>query len=123
VIVGERIIVYPRICDLHTGKIITKREHDSGQDVPLKVGISEAIGGCGIASASPHTLFYRHSSIAICDLAGDSQARMFGGIRPGCWLNIICANGLVLVPESSSGCTCPYPLRCSFALINRAACN
>ena len=26
----------------------------------------------------------------------------FGGIRPGCWVNIIPANGLVLFPEASA---------------------
>jgi len=35
--------------------------------------------------------------------------------RPGCWLNIIPANGLILVPESSSGCTCGYSLQSSLA--------
>ena len=36
---------------------------------------------------------------------------IFGAIRPGCWLNLISANGLLLFPEASSGCTCSFPLR------------
>ena len=39
--------------------------------------------------------------------------------RPGCWLNIIPANGLILVPESSSGCTCGYSLQSSLAFAPR----
>jgi hypothetical protein len=39
--------------------------------------------------------------------------------RPGCWINIIPAGGLVIVPEGSSGCTCGYPLQMSLALVPR----
>jgi len=41
--------------------------------------------------------------------------------RPGCWLNIIPAGGLVMIPESSSGCTCAYPLQTSIVLIPASA--
>jgi hypothetical protein len=37
--------------------------------------------------------------------------------RPGCWINIIPAGGLVLIPESSSGCTCGFPLQTSLAFV------
>ena len=37
----------------------------------------------------------------------------FGGQRPGCWINFIPAGGLLLVPEASSGCTCPFPIVCT----------
>ncbi len=29
--------------------------------------------------------------------------------RPGCWMSIIPAQGLVVMPEASSGCTCGFP--------------
>jgi len=35
--------------------------------------------------------------------------------RPGCWINIIPAGGMVLIPEASSGCTCSFPLQTSIA--------
>ena len=47
------------------------------------------------------------------DLANDFGMMPFGGIRPGCWINVIPANGLVLFPEASAGCTCKYPLQTS----------
>ena len=53
------------------------------------------------------------------DLDRDAGVALFGGIRPGCWINMIPANGLVLIPEASVGCTCSYPLRGSFALVNK----
>jgi len=37
--------------------------------------------------------------------------------RPGCWINIIPAGGLVLVPEASSGCSCNFPVQTSFAFV------
>jgi len=40
-----------------------------------------------------------------------------GSAWPGCWINIIPAGGLVLIPEASSGCTCGYPLQTSMAFI------
>ncbi|MHC4982597.1 MAG: outer membrane protein assembly factor BamB family protein [Planctomycetota bacterium] len=117
VIVGQTVIIEPRACDLRTGRIKTRRHPISGVAVPwefLRPGHS-----CGIASASADTLFYRSFSTAICDLTDDKGLKLFGAIRPGCWLNIISANGLVLMPESSSGCTCSYPIRCSVALVRK----
>ncbi len=39
--------------------------------------------------------------------------------RPGCWLNMVPAGGLLLIPESSSGCTCAYAVQTSLAFIPR----
>ncbi len=36
--------------------------------------------------------------------------------RPGCWINMLPAAGLVLIPEASSGCTCGYSMQTSIAL-------
>ena len=36
--------------------------------------------------------------------------------RVGRWMNIVPAGGLVLIPESSSGCTCDYSMQASMAL-------
>ncbi|MEN6427941.1 MAG: PQQ-binding-like beta-propeller repeat protein [Phycisphaerales bacterium] len=117
VVVGDRIVIEPRMCDLRTGRILTRLDPISEEEVPwefLRPGHT-----CAITSASASALFYRSSSIAIYDLARDAGVALFGGIRPGCWINMIPANGLVLVPEASVGCTCSFPLRGSFALVNK----
>ncbi|MBP7050965.1 MAG: PQQ-binding-like beta-propeller repeat protein [Phycisphaerae bacterium] len=117
VVVGDRIIIEPRACDLRTGRILARVDPISDKEVPwefLRPGHT-----CAITSASASALFYRSSSIAIYDLARDAGVALFGGIRPGCWINMIPANGLVLVPEASVGCTCSFPLRGSFALVNK----
>ena len=35
--------------------------------------------------------------------------------RPGCWIGILPVGGLVLMPETSSGCTCGFPIQTSMA--------
>ncbi len=118
VVIGDKIIIEPRACDLRTGQIQTRVDPITGKQVPwefLRPGHT-----CAITSASPNALFYRSSCVAFYDLARDAGVALFGGIRPGCWINMIPANGLVLVPEASVGCTCSYPLRGSFALVNKA---
>jgi outer membrane protein assembly factor BamB len=117
VVIGNKIIIEPRACDLRTGKIQMRVDPITGRQVPwefLRPGHT-----CAISSASPDTLFYRSSCAALYDLDRDAGVTLFGGIRPGCWINMIPANGLVLVPEASVGCTCSYPLRGSFALVNK----
>lgn len=117
VVIGDRVIIEPRACDLRTGKILTRRDPIADKPVPwefLRPGHT-----CAITSASAGALFYRSSSVAFYDLARDAGVAIFGGIRPGCWINMIPASGLVLVPEASVGCTCSFPLRCSFALVNK----
>lgn len=117
VVMADRVIIEPRACDLRTGSILMRTDPISGKEVPwefLRPGHT-----CAITSASASALFYRSSSTAIYDLERDAGVAMFGGIRPGCWINMIPANGVVLVPEASVGCTCSFPLRCSFALAHK----
>ena len=64
--------------------------------------------GCGTVSAAENMLFFRTGAPALFDPTGAGEVHTFGGIRPGCYINIIAAGGLVLMPEASSGCGCPY---------------
>jgi len=114
IIVGSKIVVMPRVCDLRTGELVMREHPVTGLKVPLEV--IRPGHSCGAISASAHTLFYRSDSIGIYGLTEDSGLDLFGTMRPGCWLNTIPAGGLVLIPEASSGCTCSYPLKCSIAL-------
>lgn len=117
VVIEDRIIIEPRACDLRTGQILTRVDPITGKKVPwefLRPGHT-----CAASSASAGALFYRSHSTAIYDLARDAGVAIFGGIRPGCWINMIPAGGLVLVPEASVGCTCSFPLRCSYALAHK----
>ncbi len=74
--------------------------------------------GCGTISGSAGCLYYRDCYPCLHDLGLDSARRQLNYVsRPGCWINIVAAGGLVLIPEASSGCSCPHPLQTSFAYI------
>lgn len=45
--------------------------------------------GCGTISASGNCMFFRSGVIGIYDLLSDIGTSNWGGIRPGCWINII----------------------------------
>lgn len=72
--------------------------------------------GCGTVSASESLLFFRHSNPTILDAADTPVSRKFAGIRPGCFINIIPACGLALMPEASSGCACAYNFQTTMVL-------
>jgi hypothetical protein len=45
------------------------------------------------------------------DLGSGTYSPVTQVSRPGCWINLIPAGGLLLMPEASSGCTCEYPVQ------------
>ena len=74
--------------------------------------------GCGGVSASAQCLFWRGGNPWMYDLGPNGgPQRLTAVTRPGCWINMIPAGGLVLVPENSSGCTCGFALQTSLALV------
>lgn len=113
-VIDGKIVIEPRACDLRTGDIVTRKHPITGEEVPwefLRPGHC-----CAVSSSSTNSLFYRSYNAAFYDFKRDSGVTYFGAIRPGCWINMIPASGLLLFPEASSGCTCAFPLRCSVAL-------
>jgi outer membrane protein assembly factor BamB len=104
VIVGGTVYTDPLAYDLKTGE-------------PVRGWTFDRCGhGCGGISASAGTLFWRGGNPWRWDLKpGAEAARLNTETRPGCWLNMIPASGLLLIPEASSGCTCAYPLQTSLA--------
>jgi outer membrane protein assembly factor BamB len=78
-------------------------------------------GGCGGLTGSAYYLYGRGSNPRMYPIEVDSTRgiQLTQVTRPGCWLNIIPAGGLILVPESSSGCTCEYSLQSSLAFAPR----
>ena len=59
--------------------------------------------------ADPATLGY-------FDLKQNQKSQDYGGIRPGCWINVIPAGGLVFAPDASAGCKCSYQNQAWIAL-------
>ena len=114
VIAGDVIYAEPNAFDLKTGQPITRKHPLTGE--PVSWSFRRAYG-CGGISGSAHTLFFRSGVMGFCDLAGDSGTHNFGGVRPGCHVNVIAANGLALAPEASSSCTCAYNYQTSVAFM------
>lgn len=103
-IVGDMIYAEPCMLKLATGEVI--KDDIKGRS------------GCGTVSASEHAIIFRDGTHAIWDLKADKRAR-WSDLRPGCWLGMIPAGGLVLAPESGAGCWCagvPMETSIAFAL-------
>ena len=105
-LVGAVAYAWPYAYDLRTGRQIDGWKFDRRGH------------GCGGVTASAQCLFWRGGNPWMYDLGPDGGPQRLNKVtRPGCWLNIIPAGGLVLVPESSSGCTCSFPLQTSMAFV------
>jgi len=127
-IIGDTVYAWPYAYDLGSGRKIEgwkfeRRGH-----------------GCGGVSASAQCLFWRGLNPWMYDLGpgvspaisrkgwpsppcGSGPTRLTEVARPGCWINIIPAGGLVLIPEASSGCTCGFSVQTSMAFIPEEALN
>ncbi|HAO67971.1 MAG TPA: hypothetical protein DCR17_14945 [Verrucomicrobiales bacterium] len=78
---------------------------------------------CGTLSAGGDCLFFRATNPTVLDLSenlasGESSIKLSPS-RTGCWINIIPAGGLVMIPEASAGCVCHFSLQTSMAFLPR----
>ncbi len=105
-IIDETVYAWPYAYNLKTGRKIEGWKFDRQGH------------GCGGVSASARCLFWRGGNTWMYDLGPNGGPLQLNKVtRPGCWINIIPAGGLVLIPESSSGCTCGFPLQTSMAFV------
>ena len=100
-IVGERVYTWPLAYKLRTGEPVAGWQFGRHGH------------GCGNVSASAHCLFWRGSNPQMWDLRSGGPVRLNAVSRPGCFINMLPAGGLLLMPEASSGCTCNYPIQTS----------
>jgi len=105
-IIAETVYAWPYAYNLKTGQRIEGWEFDRRGH------------GCGGVSASAQCLFWRGGNPWMYDLGPEGGPQRLTAVsRPGCWINMIPAGGLVLIPESSSGCTCGFALQTSLAFV------
>ncbi len=103
-IIDDTVYAWPYAYNLNSGK----------QDEDWK--FDRRGHGCGGVSASAQCLFWRGNNPWMYELGPNGgPSRLNKVTRTGCWINIVPAGGLVLIPEASSGCTCGYPLQTSMA--------
>jgi outer membrane protein assembly factor BamB len=115
---GQTVYAQPHAWDLLTGKQKTVRDAKAKTDKPWTFARSY---GCGTISASTNLLLFRSATLGYRDLLSDRATANYGGVRPGCWINVIPAGGLVLMPDATTGCRCSYLNRTTIALQPRGA--
>ncbi len=72
---------------------------------------------CSDFAASSTHLFGRNGGCASIYSLADSGAtqKLSPVIRPGCYISMIPAGGIIMLPAFSSGCTCDYPIQTTIA--------
>jgi outer membrane protein assembly factor BamB len=108
IIVGDTVYVEPYAYHLATGQRTESWSLGRGGH------------GCGSISASAKMCFFRAGNPTMCELASGLKTKVTRVSRPGCWINMIPAGGLLLIPEASSGCVCDFPIQASMAFASRA---
>ncbi len=78
-------------------------------------------GACGALSTSSFCAFSRYANPRMFDLKTGEHTDLTTVLRPGCWINIIPAGGLIMIPEDSAGCICGYPIQTSITLLPRSS--
>ncbi len=99
------------VFDLHTGQ---KLKHNKDLAQQWNKGNKT----CSPATASNTALYFRMNSNFMLDIQDDYEDRKIQKLssnRPSCWMSVFQVGGLVLAPESGSGCTCGLPLQISTA--------
>ena len=115
VALGDRIVAEPVIYDLETGKRISLNPDDPDWRI-VRPG-----SGCGTMSGAGDCVFFRAVNPTLLDLnpktSGGERFQKLSPSRPGCWINVIPAAGLILIPEASASCVCHYSLQTSMAFL------
>ncbi|MCD6352319.1 MAG: PQQ-binding-like beta-propeller repeat protein [Armatimonadetes bacterium] len=114
VVVGDTIYGEPYAYDLHTGK---RKMRVHPLTLEKKPWFFRRSYGCGSVAAAPNLLAFRSGTMGFYDIADDSGLYNYGGVRAGCYVNTIAANGLVLAPPADAGCTCSYNFQTTIALM------
>ncbi|MEA2012932.1 MAG: PQQ-binding-like beta-propeller repeat protein [Verrucomicrobiota bacterium] len=104
-IVDGGIFLQGHVIDLQTGK------PKQGRKAWYRSG-----GGCGTIACSAEFSFQRYNHPTQKNLKTGVLSKLTLETRPGCWINMIPAGGMVLIPEASSGCTCAYSIQASIAM-------
>ncbi|MEX2185208.1 MAG: LamG-like jellyroll fold domain-containing protein [Pirellulales bacterium] len=106
-------IQHPVLVD---GVVFTEFQAFALADGKPQPGLPSRGHGCGAQAASLHAFFYRGGYHTMFDIQTRRQTEM-APARSGCWLGIIPAGGIVIAPETSSGCSCTHALQTSMAFV------
>jgi outer membrane protein assembly factor BamB len=107
-------LYFPEAYDLHTGKPLQQKNPLTDELGDFSPSFPRA---CSALSGSPNLLMSRSGSLGFFDLAQRSGYYHYSITRASCYINMIAAGGLVVVPEGSSSCVCGYNYKMSLALV------
>lgn len=102
------LLADPFFHDLRTGEKFVSKNPSNGRETPWSSG--PRTGGCGSISASDFMVFMRSGFTIWRDVLSGERGT-FTGVRPGCFINIIPAGGVVVQAEASSGCSCYHAVQ------------
>jgi outer membrane protein assembly factor BamB len=119
IVVDDQIVAEPWSYDLYSGVQKSRSNPVTGKDEPWSMMRSGH--HCGMMTATPNMLFFRAGFTGIYDLEQDDGTQHFAGHRTGCWINMIPANGLLMIPESSAGCVCLFSVASTIVMEPREA--
>jgi len=105
---GKELRFDTQVLDLMTGKRI--------RSIPNVRG-----SYCTPILGSPNMIAFRVGVIGYVDLTAERGTEYFGGIRPGCYVDMTPAGGLLVMSDGASGCGCSYLNQCTIALQPRDA--
>ena len=114
IMAGDTIIAEPWAYDLYTGKPKMRKHPTTGEETPWR--FIRSGHHCGHVAATENIMFFRSASTAYYDLNKDNGVTHFAGMRTGCTINMIPANGLVHIPEASAGCQCLFAIQSTVTL-------
>ena len=73
---------------------------------------------CSTFAGCPSMIMARRTSLGFFDLSQQGGTFQYPIIRSSCWINMIPAGGLVVIPEGGSSCQCAYNFKTSMALMS-----
>jgi outer membrane protein assembly factor BamB len=113
VVMHDRVIAEPYIYRLSDGQRVLPF------GVPGDWRMVRPGHSCGTLTASRECVFFRATNPTMMSLSSGTpefqRMQKLAPSRPGCWINIIPADGLVLIPEASASCVCAFSLQTSMA--------
>ncbi len=110
---GICVIAEPYMYDLATGARVVP-EGASPDWVLKRPGHS-----CGTLTGAGQCVFLRATNPTVLNLSSEASDRFqrLSPSRPGCWINMLPANGRLLIPEGSASCVCAFSLQTSIGFV------
>ena len=113
-VITDGVLYLPHAYDLRSGKPIESENALTGGTDHFVPAFPRT---CAMLSGAPNLLMSRSGSLGFFDLTQRSGYYHYPIIRASCWINMIPAGGLVVIPEGSSSCVCGYNYKTSMALM------